>query len=308
MPKSKAKTTRPVISRRGLCAEKSRLASYKISCGVYTERSERARNDKSRETEIALAICADDAARIAKNIAALRALGAYRLEPQPTQNIRDIHFDTRDHALQKQKLALRIRERDSETLITLKGPSQKTASGAQERMEIEARWSPVALTRVLRELNTRGIVVKISPRDFARAEPHATLARLGFRAIQKRTTRRQIRHVVPRDAPRKTVDAELAIDAVTFRFGRQRVHLREIEIEAKHAQARLGDLARQFETMFAPALRVWYGKLTTGRAIQVLLEQGVLQELLDDENNLTPRAYDRIERELGGGGWDTQLG
>lgn len=256
------------------------------------------KNKPARETEIALAICVDDAARIAKKIAARRALGAYRVEPQKTQKIRDLYFDTRDHALQKQRLALRIRDLDGDALITLKGPSRANADGVPERLEIEARWSRAALTRLLRELDARGIAIKISPRDFARADPRATLARLGCRVIQDRTTRRQIRHIVPRDAPRKIVDAELAIDAVTYRFGKQRVHLREIEIEAKRVEARVGEMARQLATEFAPALRVWYGKLTTGRAIQVLLEQGALQDLLDAKNNLTPRAYDRISRYL----------
>lgn len=259
------------------------------------------KNESAHETEIALAICASDAARIARKIAARRALGTYRLEPQATQKIRDVYFDTPAQALQKQKLALRIRELDGAMLITLKGPSRQTASGAQQRMEIELRWSRAALTRVLRELDARGIALKASPRDFGRDDPGATLTRLGLGVIQDRTTRRQIRHIVPHDAPRNRVDAELAIDTVTYRFGKQRVHLREIEIEAKRAPARVGEMARQLETLFAPALRAWYGKLRTGRTLQTLLEQGALQKLLDDENNLTPAAYDRMARILGGG-------
>jgi hypothetical protein len=254
-----------------------------------------------RETEIALAICADDAARIAKKIAARRTLGAYQLVPRPTQKIRDVYFDTRDQSLQKRKLALRIRELNGDALIALKGPSRANADGVPERLEIEARWSRTALTRVLRELCAHGIVVEMAQRDFAREEPHATLARLGFGVIQDRTTRRQIRHVIPRTAPSKIVDAELAIDAVTYRFGTQRVRLREIEIEARRAHARIGDLVRHLETLFQPALRQWYGKLATGLAIQALLEQGARQELLDDKNNLTPAAWDRLARELGGG-------
>ncbi|MCI0475186.1 MAG: CYTH domain-containing protein [Anaerolineales bacterium] len=250
------------------------------------------------ETEIALAICADDAARIAKKIAALRALGTYRLEPQKTQKIRDVYFDTRDQLLQKQKLALRIRDLNGKVLIALKGPSHKKANGAQERLEIEAAWSRDALARVVRELDARDIEIEMARRDFARADPMATLARLGFHVVQARTTRRQVRNVVPRDASSKIVHAELAIDAVTFRFGNQRVRLHEIEIESKRAHARLGDLVRHLETMFEPALRLWHGKLATGRAIQALLEKGALQELLDDKNNLTPRALDRISRNL----------
>ena len=255
-----------------------------------------------RETEAALAILSDDAAQIAKKIAARRALGAYRLEPQPTRKIRDVYFDTRDRSLGKQRLALRIRHQDDVALLTLKGPSQAGTDGVNARLEIEARWSRAALTRVLRELRAHGIVVEMAQRDFARADPMATLARLGFCVIQDRTTRRQIRHVIPRTAPSKIVDAELAIDAVTYRFGKQRVRLREIEIEAKRARARIGDLVRHLETLFQPALRRWYGKLATGLAIQALLEQGALQELLDDKNDLTPAAWDRLAQELGGGG------
>lgn len=225
---------------------------------------------KPHETEAALVIRSNNAERIANEIAALDTLGANRLESPETQRIHDIYFDTREQALQKQKLALRIRALNGETLITLKGPSRRQAGGAQERLEIEAPWSRQALARVVRELRDRKIAVAMPRQSFAQDDAIATLTRLGFRIVQDRMTRRRARQVVARAAPQATL-AELAVDAVTFRFGKQRVRLHEIEIEAKTPRARLGDLARRLETMFKPALRPWHSKLATGKAIQTLL-------------------------------------
>lgn len=249
---------------------------------------------KSRETEAALVIRSDKAAQIANQIARIEALGAYRLEPQATLKIRDIYFDTPDQLLQKQKLALRIRQVNGRTFITLKGPAQKKTGGGQERLEIELTWSFTALTRLVRELRAREIEIKLTRQDFMRTDPVGTLKRLGFVPIQDRTTIRQVRKITAADQSGEEELAELAVDAVTYRLGKQAVRLHEIELEAKHEKARLNEMIQPLEKMFKPALLTWQSKLATGRALQTLLEDGKLAKYLDDQNNLKPKAYAKL--------------
>ena len=47
---------------------------------------------------------------------------------------------------------------------------------------------------------------------------------------------------------------------------------------------------------YRPALREWdHSKLATGKAIEKMLREGALEELLDINNNLKPVAYERID-------------
>ncbi len=253
------------------------------------------RKRQPRETEAAFVIRSNAAERIAKEIAALDAVGGYRLVPQETQKIRDIHFDTPDRALEKQRFGLRIRQVNGKTLITLKGPSRKNGA-IRARLEIEAAWSQKGLARVIAELRDRKVELRNARGVFNRAEPLETMTRLGLQVVQDRQTRRQVRNVLAKKTD--AVVAELAVDAVSFHFGRQVVRFREIEIEAKQSGARLADVIKPLQQMFKPTLRAWEGKYATGRVVKELLKKESPRKLLDGGNNLTLKALDRIEREL----------
>ena len=91
--------------------------------------------------------------------------------------------------------------------------------------------------------------------------------------------------------------AELSLDDVAYQLPAGTARLLEVEVEAKGAggletvQALLGALAEAF-----PAdLRPWpYGKLTTGRAVERLLDDGRLEGLLDPSGRISPAAHDRL--------------
>ncbi len=249
----------------------------------------------SRETEIALVIRSPRAEQIADAIAQLKMLGRYRLAPLQPHLLRDVYFDTRAGALQARGLALRIRVVNAQKFITLKGSLGRPEQGVANRLEIERRWSRAAFARLARELGARGVALARADAAYRCDDPVGTLTRAGLRVVQARVTWRRARNVI---GAAGRVHAELAVDTTTFFFGKQVVHLHEIEIEAKSARARIGKMAQQLETSFAPTLQRWHGKLATGRAIEVLLKRGTLQKLLDDRNNLTPKAYDRIEEDL----------
>lgn len=248
-----------------------------------------------RETEIALVIRSPHAEQIADAIAQLKTLGRYQLTPASPRLLRDVYFDTRDGALQARWLSLRIRASNAKRFITLKGSLGQTEQDVPTRLEIELAWSHAAFARIARELRARGIALARADVAYRHADPMGTFTRAGLRIVQNRVTLRRARNIIGATG---RAQAELAIDMTTFFFGKRVVHLREVEIEAKSAHARIGEMARQLETQFAPALQPWHTKLATGKAIEVLLKQGALQELLDAKNNLTPAALDRINRHL----------
>jgi hypothetical protein len=71
----------------------------------------------------------------------------------------------------------------------------------------------------------------------------------------------------------------------------------EIEIEAK-AEGGLQALKAVMESLaeiYPATLLKWdYGKLSTGQAIEELLDSGGLAGLLDSNGNLKPAAYEKI--------------
>lgn len=253
------------------------------------------KSDQSRETEIALVIRSPHAEQIADKIARMEKLGRYRLAPAKVYLLRDVYFDTSDSALHAQRLALRLRTVNGKQFVTLKGSLSRTAQGVVKRLEIELAWSRAAFMRITRELRARGVVLTRVEAVYRREDGVGTFKRAGLHVVQDRVTWRRARNIINTTG---RVCAELAIDKTTFLLGRQVVHLYEIEIEAQSPRARVGKLAQHMETMFAPILQRWHSKIVTGQAIEKLLERGILPNLLDARNNLTPAALDRVEREI----------
>jgi inorganic triphosphatase YgiF len=254
-----------------------------------------------REIEATLVICSEDSQVVARKIAALTSIANYGLLPQDSKRIHDLYFDTLECALQAQKLALRIREVGSMRWITLKGSSQPTDWGGVERLEIEELWSKNALTRVVRELRDKRIKMLWQHQDFNRPNPLDVMASLGLKVIQDRETHRQVRNIVFGDGKSSPVLAELAIDSVVYHFvGREVCHYEvEIESKAKEGLCVLRKIKEGLVEKYKQVLREWkYGKLPTGKAIEKLLGEGSLEELLDFSNNLKPVAYDKIDEYL----------
>jgi inorganic triphosphatase YgiF len=251
-----------------------------------------------REREATLIIWSQDPQAVARQIAGLTSIANFRLLPHGSIAIHDIYFDTLDHALQAQKLALRVREVGAAHWTTLKGQSQPDDWGGVSRLEIEVPWSQNALARVVKELVRRKVKIMQPRQDFDRAQPLQVMTSLGLEVIQDRETHRQIRNIVRAGEGNSPALAELAIDSVVYHFGDQQVYHHEVEIEAKaeNVSTVLGAVIETLLTMYKPALRRWdHAKLTTGKAIDKMLREGSLQGLLDTSNNIKPAAYDRID-------------
>lgn len=249
----------------------------------------------SRETEVALVIRSPRAEQIADEIACLEKLGRYRLAPAHSYILRDVYFDTRDYALQAQRLALRLRVVNGKPWITLKGSLGRSAQGVVKRLEMELAWSRAAFARIARELHARGIVLTRVDTVYRREDGIGTFKRAGLHIVQERVTQRRARSIIGASGH---VCAELAIDTTTFLFGAQAVRLCEVEIEAKSARANVGAMAQQLAALFTPALQHWYSKLATGQAIEILLRQGMSHNWLDAQSYLTPMALDQVEQKI----------
>jgi inorganic triphosphatase YgiF len=252
----------------------------------------------SREIEASLLIWSEDPQEVASQIAGLAAIGNYRLVHHGPITIHDVYFDTPDHALRTQELALRVREVGARHWVTLKGHSQPTDwEGGVERLEIEILWSKDALARVAKELLDRGIEILPQRWDFDDAHPLDVMASLGLEAVQDRESRRRVRNILKGEES-SSVLAELAIDSVVYHFGGQGIRHHEVEVEAKErgSSSVIKTVAESLVAMYRPALRRWdHSKLATGKAIEQMLREGALEGLLDAHNNLKPVAYDKID-------------
>jgi hypothetical protein len=251
--------------------------------------------DRGHEIEAALIVYADAPQTVEQRLADLQTLSEFRLLPRAIETIEDIYFDTTDRSLQARLIALRIRRLDGTPLLTMKADSHPALAG-EDRLEIESQWSPGALHNVISQLRNRGVGVRDSPGELGSTDPTAVMASLGFEVVQARVTKRTPRDVVTGGAETQPL-AELAIDAVTYRFRDGRVRLLEVEVEAKgggDAQT-VERITASLHAAFPSQLRPWpYGKLPTGKAIQELLADGKLDGLISEDRMLRPAAYEQI--------------
>jgi hypothetical protein len=256
-----------------------------------------------QESEIALIVASDQPRKTVERIASLTSIAGYQLLARNTLVIHDLYFDTPDRAFAPPKLALRVREFGATRLLALKGPSKATDWGGVERLEIEEPWSHDALATVIRALADRGIE---TPRQwrFSEGHPRQVLADLGFQVIQDRETHRQARNIVGADKDGIPTLAELAIDSVLYRLEGKEIRHHEVEIEAK-AEVGVSMMPSAIDgltILLGDLLRVWdHSKLAIGFALEELVAQGELEELLDLNGDLTPAAYDKIDRYLSNG-------
>jgi inorganic triphosphatase YgiF len=242
--------------------------------------------DRGHEIEAALIVYADVPQAIEQRLTDLQTLAEFSLLPRAAQTIEDIYFDTTGRSLQARLIALRVRRLDGTPLLTMKADSRQVAAG-EDRLEIETPWSPGALHDVVSDLRSRGVGVLGSP---------AVMASLGLEEVQTRVTRRTPRDVVARGPDSEPI-AELAIDAVTYRFREGRVRLLEVEVEAKGEgdASTVERITASLRDEFPFQLRPWpYGKLPTGKAVQELLADGKLDDLTGEDGMLRPLAYERI--------------
>ena len=235
------------------------------------------------EVEGTLLLLPPEPAGTAADVASLRLLGPYLLIPRETEELHDRYFDTEDRRLAAHRVALRVRASGDGFVITVKSGEDET-DGVSDRFELEAPWSESALQAAIERLRWQGIHVSLaaagSNRSIDERAPIATLRGLGFDVVQDRRTTRRPRDVLePVGAGRPGPPlAELAVDAVRYRFEGVPVRVFDVEVEAKGAGPDLvGRVLRELAARYANRLRPWpHSKLATGFALRELSEEGDL--------------------------------
>ena len=289
-------------------AEQCRMRARIEGEADHLKRRPAARDRGDRETEAALIISSEDSRRVLADLADAREVGRYILLSLPPERIRDRYFDTVSGDLARRHLALRVRETDSEALLTLKGPDRGVGSLATKRLELEAPWSAGALQRALDELARHASIRLVPPAIEPDDDPGQVLAQAGFTGIQERLTMRERRNVAPRTTRRwrgsEAILAELALDEVEYGTGAGLVRLREVEIEAR-GEAGAGEvdqIAAALLDRSKGALRPWpYSKLATGKVIERLLGSPELAATLSADGSLTPPSIALLEAALKAG-------
>jgi len=249
----------------------------------------------SSEVEVVLIIQRDFDA-ILNELASLRSILNYRLQPGLSKTIRDTYFDTAGQHLRKQGTNVRIREINDAFFISTKWGSRRTLRGATLRKEVEVSWSERALQSLIKDLKLEvGIV---SPRtQFSETAPTESMKAIGLQVIQDRNTRREVRNIS--SGPKSTLAlAELAIDRVTYHIGMHRASIFEVEVEEKASKSSsvVRNVTKALLHAYQPALQKWsHGKFVTGLAIQRLLETEPADSLLDGDR-LLPEAFNRLDQ------------
>ena len=251
----------------------------------------------SSEVEAVLIIKGDVDA-VLKELADLRSILNYRLEPGQSKTIHDRYFDTIDRRLRKRGANLRIREIDGSHFISVKSHTRRTLRGATARREIEVPWSKQNLLSHIKDLELEADLA-LPERQFSDADPLAAMDATGLQLVQDRETRREVRNVSSVRKP-DLVLAELAIDRVTYHIGNHNISIFEVEVEekAKGSSSVISDLTKALLQAYQPSLQKWsHGKFVTGLAIQRLLETEPADNLLG-QDRLKPEALGTIDRAL----------
>lgn len=259
-------------------------------------------SSRPREVEGTLLVSAESPSSIQRQLATLRSIGRYTLLPEEPRRIQDVYLDIIDRLLERQRIGLRLRSSKDSVLLTLKTDSRNTDT-ASDRMEIEVAWSRDALVDVLGQLAQCGISVPSPPDAIEDREALAVLAELGFEPVQARDLLRVPRSVVLSTRSTEPL-AEMAIDAVTYRFHDTSVRLYEVEVETKgHGGLEIvEEITTALLAAFPTDLRRWrHGKFPTGIALRDLLSSGDLAGLLDSSGLLYQSAYEVVNDALDGG-------
>lgn len=246
----------------------------------------------------AVLIIKGDVDAVLKELAGLRSILNYRLEPGQSKIIHDRYFDTIDRRLRKRGANLRIREIDGSLFISVKSHTRRTLRGATARREIEVPWSKQNLLSLIKDLELEADLA-LPERQFSDADPLAAMEATGLQLVQDRETRREVRDVSSVRKP-DLVLAELAIDRVTYHIGNHNISIFEVEVEekAKGSSSVISDVTKALLQAYQPSLQKWsHGKFVTGLAIQRLLETEPADNLLG-QDRLKPEALGTIDRAL----------
>lgn len=254
------------------------------------------RVESKPELELILLIVSSDPEATVSKLKRLESIGPYKLLAEPARLLHDIYLDTKDHALGRKRINLRIRGLGDSYWITMKTSPGLFSRRRHERQEVEIPWSSESLRSIAGELARKGVRLDL-PEKLDETFSHLELMkRIGLSILQDRETERFPRNIIDSTVPSEIL-GELEVDSVLYHFAGSDVRLFEIELEAKSERGRdiLGKISDKLLADFSSELRTWrFGKLVTGEKIERMLAQGSLTSLMKGDR-LLPKAYPRIE-------------
>lgn len=249
------------------------------------------------ELETKLAIVSASPESVADEIAGLAGIGDFVLRARESVLFHDRYYDTPERDLAAARVALRIRESPERTLVTVKGPDKLT-DGGLERFEYEAPWSGESLAAGIEAIGELGVPISAVRSRLGNDAP-ARLEELGLRVFHERETERRLRDVLVR-SDLESVLAELAVDTVSYRFGARSLRHREVEVEqvASGSAVVLSRVTRALAARWTDLTPWSFSKIATAKAIEELIERGLLEVSPGDERSLRPADYHIIAAHL----------
>jgi len=251
-----------------------------------------------QEAEATLIVSGESAKKIISELAELKRLGLYYLIHAKVQNIHDYYFDTKSGKLAANGFGLRIRINNKKKNITLKGKPKRTAWGGVQRIEIERDYHKPGIMEILSYLRHEigDLLIEKEINDWQ--QPILLMKRLGFKVIQERKNCRLVRQIA---AEENTLDpfAELALDSLIFFVNEAEIYSYEIEVELKKSSDMrlLHSLIKEIIKLHPRDVQCWeFSKLSTGRRMLHLWNEGILQSTLDEKKQLTWDSYEMIRK------------
>ncbi len=252
---------------------------------------------KSIELETKIAVISRFPLKTLKELQSLKQISHYKLLKGKIFHIRDIYFDSATNELRKAEFALRIRNINHQFLLTLKGKSQISNTGAVKRLEVEDIWSYPTFTKIMYLLRKQKVLSELGEIKFFHGDPINTLKNYNLFIIHDRQSLRHQRFIKKKLLDNKS-HAELVIDSVAFRVKNKMIYHHEVEIELQTLTETdlLNSLTSSLLKIFPEDLQIWtYNKLETGIAIEKIFIEKKLDQYLDEKNNLLPPAYKIIK-------------
>jgi hypothetical protein len=275
--------------------------------------------DKPHEEELSFIIPSEFPEQIINKIKNTEIIENYELKNKnKILQITDRYYDVSEKILQKNKYSLRIRIEENEEVkqkfITLKGPTKTNYAGNPVRIEIEKEWNFNEVKSILLELKrlVSQITIDLDESNYS-SNPQIVLEKIGFNEIQQRKTmREEIGVVIDEKVQVEPEFAKLYLDHVIYFFNLDlQIKYYNIEIELNknnvdpHKSTKsvlnqysnyLSDFKHKFLLQF-PWVKEWpHSKYLTGKAIKTLIDNGIFQDIVDEQGNLRPIAYRALDK------------
>ena len=258
----------------------------------------------SSESEISLIIYSNNIQNVVDKIKSIGNIDGFRIKYVEDVTIVDTYFDNDIGLLHKKKDTLRIRNKNANILVTLKGPPKYQVHSIS-RQEYEYDWSKGSFTKISEHLkDLLGIDIKNMDVYFD-DDPIKTFDQIGFKEIHKHTNNRKIFDITRVNDLKNSIVSEMDVDNVTFHFKSNNdslnVSVINIEIEKKSKtnedQTIAKNITKYLKQEFgSDSVIEWrYGKLLLGKGIGELYKINELKNYIGFDGYIKNNILDKIK-------------